>query len=318
MSKVIVTDHGFPNLDPERQVLAPAGIDLEEIRPICKTEDDVIRTCRGAKVLLVQWAKVGARALDALPEVRCIVRYGVGVDNFDLQAAKTRGVIACNVPDYCVEEVSNHALALILSLARRLPQDHTQLRQGGWGIGSFGPIPAFTDLTLGVVSLGRIARRVVEKAKVFGFRPIAFDPLLPEAVFAQCGAERVDLDTLLARADVLSLHCPLTPETRHLIRAQTLARMKKGAILVNTSRGPVVAEADLVEALRAGHLSGAGLDVFEVEPLPTDSPLRSLPNVVLSSHAAAVSERAMVMLQTKAAQAALDFLQGRRPRSALT
>ena len=318
MDKVIVTDHGFPNLDPERQVLAPAGIALEEIRPSCKTEDDLIRTCKGARALLVQWAPVTARVLDALPEVRCLVRYGVGVDNLDLQAAKARGVVAANVPDYCVEEVSNHALALVLSLARRIPQDHAQLRQGGWGIGPFRPIPAFTDLTLGVVSLGRIARRVVEKARVFGFKAIAFDPLMPDAVFAQCGAERVDFDTLLARADLLSLHCPLTPETRHLIRGETLARMKKGAVLVNTARGPVVKEADLVEALRAGHLSGAGLDVFEVEPLPQTSTLRTLPNAVLTSHAASVSERAVVMLQTKAAQAALDFLQGRRPASALT
>ena len=318
MSKVIVTDHGFPNLDPERRVLEPAGITLEEVKPICKTEDDIIRTCRGAQALLVQWAPVSARVLDALPEVRCIVRYGVGVDNFDLKAAKERGVVAVNVPDYCIEEVSNHALALILSLARRIPQDHAQLRQGGWGVGPFRPIPAFSDLTLGVVSLGRIARRLVEKARVFGFKPIAFDPLLPEAVFAQCGAERVDFDTLLARADVLSLHCPLIPETRHLIRRETLARMKKGAILVNTSRGPVVKEEDLVEALRSGQLSGAGLDVFEVEPLPATSPLRSLPNAVLSSHAASVSERAVELLQTKAAQAALDAIQGRRPAAALT
>ncbi len=318
MRKVMVTDHGFPNLDPERRVLEPAGITLEEVKPICKTEDDIIRTCKGAQALLVQWAPVTARVLDALPELRCIVRYGVGVDNFDLPAAKARGVIAANVPDYCVEEVSNHALALALSLARRIPQDHAQLRQGGWGVGPFRPIPAFSDLTIGVVSLGRIARRVIEKAKTFGFRAVAFDPLLPDTAFAQCGAERVDFDALLAQADILSLHCPLVPETRHLIQAETLACMKKGAILINTSRGPVVKEADLVEALRSGQLSGAGLDVFEVEPLPADSPLRSLPNAVLSSHAASVSERAVVMLQTKAAQAALDFLQGRRPASALT
>ena len=318
MSKVMVTDHGFPTLDPERQVLEPAGITLEEVKPICKTEDDIIRTCRGAQALLVQWAPVTARVLDALPEVRCIVRYGVGVDNFDLPAAKARGVIAANVPNYCVEEVSNHALSLALSLARRIPQDHEQLRRGGWGVGPFRPIPAFSDLTLGVVSLGRIARRLVEKARVFGFKTIAFDPLLPEAVFAQCGTERVDFDTLLSRADILSLHCPLIPETRHLIRRETLARMKRGAILVNTSRGPVVKEEDLVEALRSGQLSGAGLDVFEVEPLPDYSPLRSLPNAVLSSHAASVSERAVGLLQTKAAQAALDFIQGRRPTSALT
>jgi D-3-phosphoglycerate dehydrogenase len=318
MKKVVVTDHGFPSLDPERRVLEAAGIELAEIKPICKSEDDVIRTCGDADVLLVQWAPVRRKALEALPRVRCMVRYGVGVDNFDLQAAKDLGVVAANVPDYCVEEVSNHAFSMILSLCRRIPQDHHQLARGGWGVGPFRPIPAFTDLVLGLVGFGRIARRVAEKARVFGFGLMAFDPLAPEKLFAEHGVERVELDDLLKRADIISLHCPLVPETTHLIRAETIQLMKPTAILVNTSRGPVVAEADLSEALRSGRLLAAGLDVYEKEPLPADSPLRGLPNALLTSHAASVSERAVAMLQTKAAEAARDFLQGRRPASALT
>ena len=318
MKKVVVTDHGFPSLDPERRVLEAAGIELAEIKPICKTEKEVIRGCQDADVLLVQWAPVRRRALEALPKVRCMVRYGVGVDNFDLQAAKDLGVVAANVPDYCVEEVSNHALSMVLSLCRRIPQDHHQLAHGGWGVGPFRPIPACTDLVLGLVGFGRIARRVADKARVFGFGLMAFDPLAPEALFAQQGAERVELEDLLRRADIVSLHCPLVPETTHLIRTETIGLMKPTAILVNTSRGPVVAEADLVEALQSGRILAAGLDVFEKEPLPADSPLRGMPNVLLTSHAASVSEKAVASLQTKAAEAARDFLQGRRPASALT
>ncbi|MBM3262421.1 MAG: C-terminal binding protein [candidate division Zixibacteria bacterium] len=318
MSTVIVTDHGFPSLDPERSVLEAAGITLEEIRPVCKNEDDIIRTCPNADVLIVQWAPVNRRVFEALPKVRCIVRYGVGVDNFDLKAAKDLGIVAANVPDYCVEEVSNHALSMILSLCRRIPHDHSQMAAGGWGVGPFRPMPALSDLTLGVVSFGRIARRVMEKAAVFGFDRIACDPFLPDAVFEGTGVRRVDLETLLCTADVISLHCPLVRETRHLINRDTLAQMKPGAILVNTSRGPVVCEADLIDALGSGHLSGAGLDVFEKEPLPTDSPLHTLSNVILTSHAASVSERSVLMLQTKAAEIARDFLQGKRPYSALT
>ena len=318
MPTVIATDHGFPSLDPERAVLEAAGFTLKAISPICKTEDDLIRNCADADALLVQWAPVTRRVLEALPRVRCIVRYGVGVDNFDLQAAKDLGVIAANVPDYCIEEVSNHALSMVLALVRRLPHDHNQIVRGGWGVGPFRPVPAVTDLTFGVVSFGRIARRVMEKAAVFGFERIAFDPLLPEERFTAAGVRRVSFDELLAQTDILSLHCPLVPETRHLMNRETIGRMKPGAILVNTARGPIVEEEALMDALQTGHLSGAGLDVFEKEPLPAGSRLRELSNVILTSHAASVSERSVVALQTKAAENVRDFLQGKRPYSALT
>jgi len=317
MSKVIITDHSFPSLDIERRVLESTGCQVEEIKPICRTEEDIIRTCEGADVLLVQWAPVTRRVLEALPNVRCIVRYGVGVNNFDLEAAKDLGVTAANVPDFCVEEVSDHAMAMILSLCRRIPQDHHQIVDGGWGVNQFRPIPGLSDLTLGLVSFGKIAERVVEKAKVFGFRIIAFDPYLPAPVFEEKGVESVDWDALLTSSDVVSLHCPLIAETTHLINRETIAKMKPGVILVNTSRGPVVNEADLVSALKSGQIGGAGLDVFEEEPLPTASPLRDFSNVILTSHAASVSEKAVEMLQTKAAEAARDFLLGSRPVSAL-
>ncbi|MCL5102892.1 MAG: C-terminal binding protein [Armatimonadetes bacterium] len=317
MSKVIITDHCFPSIDLQKAVLEPAGFDVKAISPICKTEDDVIEKCKGAEVLLVQWAPVTRRVLEALPEVKCIVRYGVGVNNFDLEAAKDLGVTAANVPDFCVEEVSNHAMAMIVSLCRRIPQDHNQIVKGGWGIGDFRPIPAFTDLTIGLVSFGQIARLVAQKAKCFGFNVIAFDPLLADEVFNDFGVKRVDMDTLLRKSDIVSLHCPLVPATTHLIDREAIAKMKPGAILVNTSRGPVVDEPAMIEALKSGQLGGAGLDVFEVEPLPAGSPLRDFNNVILTSHAASVSEKAVDNLQIKAAEAARDFLLGKRPSSVL-
>jgi D-3-phosphoglycerate dehydrogenase len=277
----------------------------------------VIQRCGQADALLVQWAPITRRVLEALPRVRCIVRYGVGVNNFDLDAARDRGVTAVNVPDYCMEEVSNHALAMMLSLGRRIHQDHHQILSGVWNIGALRPIPAFIDLTLGLVSFGRIAQKVAAKAKVFGFRIIAFDPHLPDAVFLERGVERVDFDALLQHADILSLHCPLLPTTRHLVNRDTIGRMKPGVILINTARGPIVNEADLVEGLRSGKIGAAGLDVFEEEPLPTGSPLRAMPGVLLTSHAASVSERSVRLLQIRAAEAARDFLQGRRPLAAL-
>lgn len=317
MKRVVITDHVFPAIDSQKKVIESAGFQLHEAKPICKTEDDVINRCGEADALLVQWAPITRRVLQSLPQVKCVVRYGIGVNNIDLKAAKELGVTVANVPGYCLEEVSNHALAMILSLGRRIPQDHDQIVRGGWGIGPFRPIPAFSDLTLGLMGYGAIGRKVAAKAKAFGFRVMAFDPFAPDSAFNEGGVERVDRDAILRTADIISLHCPLFPETQHMISRKTIAMMKPGVLLINTARGPLVSERDLVEALKNGQIGGAGLDVFEEEPLPAGSPLRDFPNVILTSHAASVSERATKLLQIKAAEAARDFFQGKRPESNL-
>ena len=234
MAKAVITDHGFPSIEVQTQVIESAGFELESVQPICKSEDDIIRTCGEADVLLVQWAPVTRKVLEALPRVRCIVRYGVGVNNFDLEAAKDLGVCAANVPDYCVEEVSDHTRALMLPLCRRIPQDHAQIVQGGWGVNPFRPIPACAELTLGLISFGRIARRVAQKAQAFGFTVVAYDPLLPSAVFDDYGVTSLGLDDLFSQSDVISLHCPLVPETAHLVNTGNIAKMKDGVILINT------------------------------------------------------------------------------------
>jgi D-3-phosphoglycerate dehydrogenase len=316
VSKVIITDHGFPSINVERDIIEAAGHTIADAQPVCKTEEAVIEQCGDADVLLVQWAPITRRVLASLPKVKCIVRYGIGVNNFDLAAAKELGVIAANVPDYCVDEVSTHATTLILSLGRRVPQDNHQMRNGGWGIGPFLPIPAFSDLTLGLLGFGNIARLVAQKAKAFGFNVIASDPFVKDSTFAEAEVTSVSFDTLLETSDILSLHCPLVPATTHLINADAIAKMKRGVLLVNTSRGPVIQEEDFIQGVQSGKIGGAALDVFETEPLSPDSPLRRLPsNVLLTSHAASYSESAETNLRVKAAEAARDFLQGKRPRS---
>jgi D-3-phosphoglycerate dehydrogenase len=265
----------------------------------------------------VQWAPITRRVLEALPNVKCLVRYGIGVDNIDLKAAKDLGRTVANVPNYCFEEVSNHAIAMILSLGRRIPHDHQQIVRGGWGIKQFLPIPAFSDLTLGLLGFGSIARRVADKAKQFGLRVIASDPFAKDSEFQQRNVERVDFETFLKTADIVSLHCPLVPETRHIIRRETIDLLKPGSIIINTSRGGLINEDDLARALNDGKIVGAGLDVFEHEPLNPDNPLRKLSNVILTSHAASVSESARRQLQTLAAENARDFLMHKRPEGTL-
>ncbi len=317
MPRTVICDHTFPSLDLQRNVLESAGFELREVQPICKTEEQVIQTCTDADVLLVQFAPITRRVLASLPNLHGVVRYGIGVNNVDLDAAKELGIPVANVPGYCIEEVSNHTLAMITSLAKRITQDHYGIEHGGWGVNDFLPIPAFSELTLGLVGFGAIARRVAQKASVFGFRIVASDPYVPASIFHDNTVEQVDLATLLGSSDVISLHCPLLPETKHLVNRASIAGMKPGVILINTARGPLINEPDLIEALQNGRVLAAGLDVFEQEPLPPQHILRALPNVLLTSHAASVSTRAVELLQIKAAEGARDLLQGKRPEGAL-
>jgi D-3-phosphoglycerate dehydrogenase len=314
---VFITDHVFPSVNLERKVLEDAGMKLQEAKPVCKTEDEIIERCKDADALIVQWAPITRRVLDALPKVKGVVRYGIGVDNIDLKGAKEAGRMVSNVPNYCQDEVSDHTLSMMLSLARRIPHDHNSIARGGWGIGPFLPVPAFSDLTLGLIGFGSIAKKVSQKAKPFRFKQIAYDPMAKDEGFKENGVERVELDDLLKRADIISLHCPMMPSTHHIINAAAIAKMKPGVLFINTARGPLVNEADLIAALQSGKIIGAGLDVFEKEPLPVDSPLRSMPNVILTSHAASVSVRAVEQLQIQAAEAARDILLGKRPAGAL-
>lgn len=300
MFNVLITDHGFPSIEQERSVLAAAGATL---RVASSTAPDTLAAeAREADALLVQWAKIDAALLRQLTRCRVIVRYGIGVDNVDLSAAKAAGIPVCNVPDYGIDEVADHAVALALSLGRQLPQLDTRLRAGTWKITPAAPMPAFREMTFATAGLGRIARAVLARAKGFRFRLAAYDPFVPAQVFTDLGIQRLEPDDLFRQADILSLHLPANEQTRRFVSAARLRQMKPTAVLVNTARGPLVDSAALAAALGNRTIAGAGLDVFDPEPLPADSPLRTAPNAIITSHVAWYSERSVPTLQLKAAE----------------
>lgn len=311
--RVVVTDLGYPTYEHEKRVLEPAGAKLELAE--CRSEDEVIKACKGANGILNRAAPMSARVVTTLDKCKVIARYGVGVDNVDLDAATSMGIVVANVPDYCNDEVSTQAVALILSLTRRLVSHDKAVRNGAWDIGSAEPIYRTAGQTLGLVGLGRIARAVARKMQGFRMRIIAHDPYVSEEAAAKVGVELVDLDTLLSTADLISIHAPLMDATRKMIDADALAKMKPTAYLVNTSRGGLIDQTALVEALKDARIAGAGLDVYEVEPLEPDSPLKDLDNVILTDHAGWYSEDSIIELQTRAAKAVAAVLSGERPES---
>lgn len=297
---VVYTDHGFSDVKTEQALIASANGQLTVAQ--CKTPDEVIEAARDADALLVQWAPVPAEAINELQQCKVIVRVGIGTDNVDLAAARERGIPVCNVPDYCIDEVADHALAMALALARQVSAIDQRVRSGTWKIVPDAPMPSFASMTFATVGFGRIARAVLDRARGFRFKLAAFDPFQDNDAFAEAGVARLTLDDLFASADIISLHTPLTPETHHLINADRLQQMKNTAIVVNTARGGLIDTDVLAEALHAGEIAGAGLDVFETEPLPDDHPLRNCPNALLTSHVAWYSDQSVPALQRKAAE----------------
>ena len=305
---VLITDHGFPNLQHEEAVLGEAGFKLAVAQ--CKTSDEVIAAAADADALLVQWAPVNAAVIAALARCKVIVRYGIGVDNVDLAAAKARGIPVCNVPDYGVSEVAEHAVSLALALARQLPQIDARVRSGTWKMVPDRPMHSLRELTFATAGFGRIARTAHAMMAGFGCSQIACDPFVGADAMKAAGVGKVEVEELFAKADILSLHLPLTAETRHFANSARLATMKKNAILVNTARGPLIDTVALARALHDGTIAGAGIDVFEPEPLPPDHPLRTAPRALLTSHVAWYSESSIPRLQRLAAEEVVRALLG--------
>ena len=305
---VVITDHAFPDVRHERAAAEAAGARLVVAQ--CRTPAEVIEAGRDADALLVQWAPIDAEVARNLTRCKAIVRYGIGVDNVDLEAARRRGIPVCNVPNYCIDEVADHAVALALALGRQLPQLDARLRSGTWKFYPDRPMPAFREMTFGTLGFGRIARAVHERVRPFRFRRVASDPYVSDLTLLESGVQPLALDDLFREADILSLHTPLTPDTRHVADARRLGLMKPTAVLVNTSRGALVDTRALADALRSGALAGAGLDVFETEPLPDDHPLRTSPNTILTSHVSWYSEASGPRLQQLAAEEAVRALNG--------
>ncbi|HEX7134509.1 MAG TPA: C-terminal binding protein [Iamia sp.] len=307
---VVITDSDLPDAGAEEAVLRAAGLEVR--RADCRTADDVIRVGADAVALIVQWAPITAAVLDQLPACRFVSRLGIGYDMIDVDAAAARGVAVANTPDYCAEEVMAHAMAMVLAMGRGLPQLDRGVREGRWSVAQETPYlrrPSGTKVV--VVGFGRIGSRVARAAAALGFDVAVHDEQLPEGVIAAAGFPSIGFTEALETADVLTLHVPLTPATRGLIDRAALARMKPGSQIVNTCRGGLIVEEDLAASLEAGHTGGAALDVFAVEPLPLDHPLRRAPNVILSPHAAWYSPASLAELPVKAAQQVVAFLEGR-------
>ena len=310
---VVVTDYTFPDVAMERRAATESGASFVDFQ--CRNAADVTASVAGAKVVAVQFAQVTAEAISNLADAATIIRYGIGYDNIDLEAAKASGVRVGYVPDYCTDEVAEHSSAAALTLLRKLTALDASVRAGAWKSAETAkPMKPLAEVRFGFFGFGQIGRAVHARLKGFGFAFQAADPALTPEAAADLGIELVGPDKLLAECDVVSLHAPSTPSTHHFVNAERLASMKSHAVLVNCARGSLVDENALAAALTSHSLGGAALDVFNTEPLPATSPLRDAPNLLLSPHAAWYSDAAIERLQRYVAEDIRRALDGRAPR----
>lgn len=310
MPKVLVTDHTFAPLDIEQRILEPLGVVLDARQ--CTTAEQLLPLVSDADAVLTQFSPVNAHVIAAMKQVHVIVRYGIGVDNIDLEAAAERGIPVCNVPDYCIDEVADHTLAFILAVTRQVVPNCVGVRGGQWGLAV--PLPqmkTLRELTVGVVGFGRIGREVVRRLLAFRGVIRVFDPAVNPKEVESAGASAVtSLDELLPHSDLITLHCPSTAQTRRMLSAERLSRMKRGSILVNLARGDLVDTRALVAMLQSGHLAAAALDVCDPEPIPPGHPLLQMPNVIVAAHVASTSARAVRTLRETAAELVARGLRG--------
>jgi D-3-phosphoglycerate dehydrogenase len=309
---VAVADSVFPSLEPAQRVLAEVKADLRLAAE--PTPEAILAEARQADGLMVTYAKITAEIIRQLERCQIIARMGIGIDNIDIDAATQAGIVVTYVPDYCVDEVSDQAMALLLALARKVTYANQLVQSGRWEMSAVVPLNRLRGRTLGLVGFGKIPQMVAPKAQAFGIHVITFDPYISDDVTSAAGVERVDFDRLLQTSDYISIHAPLTPNTHHLFNADAFKQMKPEALLINTARGPLVDVDALAIALDEGRLGGAALDVMPVEPPPPDSPLLGRDNVILTPHTAFYSEDSLIDLQSKAAQDVVHVLSGRKPK----
>jgi D-3-phosphoglycerate dehydrogenase / 2-oxoglutarate reductase len=308
---IAVTDSPFPSLDPAKAALA--RIDPELRVANSASAEDILAVGRDADAILVTYAKLPGDLLRQLRRCKAIGRFGLGVDNIDIAAAAELGITVTYVPDYCMQEVSDHAMALLLALARKVAQSNALVQAGRWDMPAVVPIHRLAGRVLGLIGFGNIPRALAPKAKAFGLRVVAHDPNVSQQALAAVGVESMSFDRLLAISDFVSIHAPLLPVTRGLFNAEVFGKMKRGSYLINTARGPLVDEDALIAALDSGRLAGAALDVVAVEPLPKESRLIGRDNVVLTPHTGFYSVEALNELQTKCAADVARVLSGETP-----
>lgn len=311
--KIVITECDHDGFDPERSVTGPAGVEL--VLTQSRTAGELVVNAAGAGAILVQYAQITAEVMDALPSLRAIGRYGVGVDSVDVDAATARGIAVCNVPDYGTESVSDHAIALTLAVARGIPRLDRGLRAGAFDLVAVRPLFQTRGRVFGVIGMGLIGTATARKAAGLGYEVIGFDTAAEPGAATFRGFASVGLDELLERSQVISLHTPLTEQTRGMIGVRELALMREDALVVNTSRGGVIDTDALVTALAEGQIRGAAIDVHEAEPLPPDHPLTTFDSVVLTPHLAWYTEESYFELKRRTVENVIEVCANRAPRT---
>ena len=300
------------NYSIQKRIFNEAGIEFEMYD--CHSESEVVEKCSDADAMLVIYEKITPKIMDACKNLKVILRYGIGYDCIDVDAATKRGIKVCNSPRHCLDEVATHTIALLLAAERHIIAYNDEVRAGGWKVNIFAKPHRLSTQTLGFIGFGNIARRTADFAKSFGFNMIAYDPYLSEEVIEAKGAKRVELDELLATADVISIHTPLFESTYHLINRNSIAKMKDGVIIVNTSRGPIIALDDLLDALKTDKIQCAALDVIETEPnVAVEKVFANKDKIIITPHAAYNSIEAENQMMEVLANTAVDILKGKTP-----
>jgi D-3-phosphoglycerate dehydrogenase len=308
--KILITDPYHQNFHIEKEILAE--INAEVVISHCKTEEDVIKICSNMDGLLVSYVPIGKKVIENLHKCKVIVKYAVGANNIDLGAATQKGIYVANVPNYCIEEVSTHTVALLLNLVRNILVYDKSIKKGAWNPLIGDPIFRIKNKVLGIIGFGHVGKRVAEKIRPFGLTILIYDPLVNNELISKYGAKKVELKTLLHQSDYISLHCPLNKSTKHLIDFKEIEMMKKGVFLVNTSRGEIINQKALYDALQNGKIARAALDVLEKDP-PSLTDIINTDNIIYTPHVAWNSVEAEIELRKLAAQEVKRVLEGGRP-----
>ena len=309
--KTIITDCEYPNCNPEKAIFDAAGIDLEVYQ--YREEEDLLTIVKDADALITQYSNVSRRVLESAKNCKIVVKYGIGVDNIDLQAATDNGIYVCNIPDYGVDEVSNHSITHMLNLARKLHISNADMKKGIWDYKRIVPIKRFSDSTVGILGFGRMGHAVAYKLRNFGVKLLACDIRKDMEIAKYFNVSYTDFDTLFRESDYIAVHCEYNETTHKLVGERAFNLMKPTAFIINTARGPIIDEQALIKALLDKRIAGAGLDVFEQEPIDPNNPLLKFDNVILSGHTSWYSEESQLNLQTMPAELIVSVLKGNPP-----
>jgi len=309
--KVVLTDNIFTDLNMERNMLSDVDAEFIEVKDPAMLKEE----CKDADAVVNTYLEMNEEIISSMEKCRLIIRNGIGVNTIDVDACNAKGIMVANIPAYCIDEVATHTFALLLNLARKITLLNNSVKKGIWDVNNAIPLYSLQENILGLVGFGRIPHLVNDRAKPFGFKVITYDPYVTKEMAQEAGVRKVELDELLMESDYISIHCPLTPQTKGMFNRETFKKMKNTAVIINAARGPIINEPDLVDALNKGQLAGAGLDVLEKDEVDIDNPLLRMDNVIITPHAAWYSEESMIRRRVQTIESVISVLQGGEPES---